>query len=64
VGTLVQAGVRVASFTAKKEGLEDLFLRVQGDGQAHPDARRNLLQSLGATPAPAPPSVRVRKVEP
>jgi ABC-2 type transport system ATP-binding protein len=64
---LVGAGVRVASFTAKKEGLEDLFLRVAENtpGAKGGDSRRQLLTTLGARGAPvaAPvPAVTVRKV--
>jgi ABC-2 type transport system ATP-binding protein len=59
VGSLVAAGARVASFTAKKEGLEDLFLRVNSENRARPSAKgRRGSPRQPSEPAPVEPPGR------
>jgi ABC-2 type transport system ATP-binding protein len=59
---LVSGGVRVAGFAAKREGLEDLFLRVASDTAAQDVNRRALLRELLPTPIARP--VAPPKAEP
>lgn len=53
LGALVGYGVRVAALSARRENLEDLFLRVASDQATGANARRELLATLqSGRPAP------------
>ncbi len=47
VAALVARGVRVAALTARRDNIEDLFLRVASDQATGASARRELIASLG-----------------
>ncbi|MBI3725136.1 hypothetical protein HY251_14480, partial [bacterium] len=58
LASLVGAGVRVASFSARRDGLEDLFLRVAADASTGDRARRGHLATLGGAEEPVSPPPR------
>jgi ABC-2 type transport system ATP-binding protein len=53
LGALVAGGVRVAALAARRENLEDLFLRVASEQATGANARRELIATLGGKRLPA-----------